>query len=77
MNAINPEPRTGRLDSYDYGAPIPFDVTAELAMTAEILDETAGASIHNDEDMIRSAVALRMRLRSLAAAVIAERGETR
>lgn len=63
------------LHTYDGG--IVLDVASELAMTAETLKETATASIHNDEDMIRSAVALRMRLRSLAAAVIAERGETR
>lgn len=72
-----PEPRTGRLDTYDYGDPIPSDITDELAMTAEIIHETATASIHNVDDMIRAAVGLRHRLRTLAAAVTAERGEPR
>ena len=61
------------LNAYDGG--IPLDVASELAMTAGALDETAGASIHNDSDMIRSAVVLRIRLRALTAAVLAERGE--
>ncbi|MER6065101.1 hypothetical protein ABT167_28835 [Streptomyces sp. NPDC001792] len=53
----------------------PLDVTAELRMTAEALERTASADICSDRDMIRTAVVLRMRLRSLAAAVLAERGE--
>jgi hypothetical protein len=67
-----PEP-TSLLHTYDGG--ISLDVASELAMTANALNETASASIHSSEDMIRSAVTLRMRLRSLAAAVNAERGE--
>lgn len=61
------------LHAYDDGDPL--DLASELRMTAEVLEETATASIHNGSDMIRSAVVLRMRLRSLAAAVNAERGE--
>jgi hypothetical protein len=63
------------LSAYDGGDPTPASVSGELRMGAEILDETATADIHSDADMIRSAVALRMRLRALVAAVTAERGE--
>lgn len=63
------------LHSYDGGDPTPLDVADALNMAARVLDETAGADIHDHTDMIRSAVILRMRLRNLAAAVIAERGE--
>ncbi|WP_020141155.1 hypothetical protein [Streptomyces sp. 351MFTsu5.1] len=62
------------LRTYDYGDPTPLDMATELRMAAETLAETATADIHDDSDMIRSAVALRMRLRSLAAAVEAQRG---
>ncbi|MFR0358616.1 hypothetical protein [Streptomyces sediminimaris] len=65
---------TVTLGAYD-GDPIPLDVAAELTMAARVLDETAAADIHDTADMIRSAVALRMRLRGLAAAMEAERGE--
>ncbi|MFC9637161.1 hypothetical protein ACFTZF_01255 [Streptomyces mirabilis] len=63
------------LSTYDSGDPTPASVSAELRMAAEILDETATADIHSDSDMIRSAVALRMRMRALVAAIDAERGE--
>jgi hypothetical protein len=63
------------LRTYDYGDPVPLDVTDELRMAAEALTETATSDIHDVEDMIRSAVKLRFRLRSLAAAVSADRGE--
>lgn len=63
------------LNTYDDGDPYPQDIASELRMTAEALDETATADIHNDSDMIRAAVVLRIRLRALAAAVHAERGE--
>ncbi|MET8803582.1 hypothetical protein [Streptomyces sp. NPDC004546] len=63
------------LSTYDDGDPTPLNVANELDMAARVLSETANASIFDDSDMIRSAVALRMRLRGLAAAVLAERGE--
>ncbi|QDN58691.1 hypothetical protein [Streptomyces sp. S1D4-20] len=63
------------LSAYDGGDPTPASVSAELRMAAEILDETATADIHSDADMIRSAVALRMRLRALVAALDAKAGE--
>lgn len=59
----------GLLHTYDGGDPHPQDVAGELRMAVKALDETATASIHNDSDMIRSAVTLRIRLRALAAAV--------
>jgi hypothetical protein len=65
------------LSTYDDGEPSLLNVAQELTMAARILNETAGASIYDDSDMIRSAVALRMRLRGLTAAVRAERGEDR
>lgn len=68
---------TTPLHTYDDGDPAPLDVASELRMTAEALAETASADIHNDQDMIRSAVILHIRLRALAAAVNAERGEGR
>ncbi|MEU1515548.1 hypothetical protein ABZ490_25930 [Streptomyces sp. NPDC005811] len=63
------------LHTYDGGIPVPQSVAAELDMAAATLAESADADIFNDQDMIRSAVALRIRLRGLAAAVRAERGE--
>ncbi|MCM1976803.1 hypothetical protein [Streptomyces sp. G1] len=59
------------------GGPCHEDVDAELRMAARVLESTATASVHDQEDMIRSAVALRIRLVALAAAVNAERGEGR
>lgn len=63
------------LNSYDDGDPVPMDLADELDMAERVLDETASADIHNEHDMIRSSVVLRMRLRGLAAAVTASRGE--
>ncbi|MFM9811626.1 hypothetical protein ACKI16_24325 [Streptomyces scabiei] len=71
------DPSEGTLSFYDYGDPIHLGMTAELDMVARILDETASASIHNETAMRHAAIALRYRLRNLAAAVKAERGETR
>ncbi|WP_328757445.1 hypothetical protein [Streptomyces sp. NBC_00271] len=65
------------LSAYDDSDPAPASVSAELRMAAETLDETATADIHSDTDMIRSAVALRMRLHALVTALDAERGERR
>lgn len=41
----------------------------------EVLDEKAGANIHDHDEMIRAAVGLEMRLRGLLAALDAEEGE--
>ncbi|MEW2424859.1 hypothetical protein AB0911_30465 [Streptomyces nigra] len=49
----------------------------EIAVTREILDETAGLNIHSDDDMRSAAFALNFRLRALLAAIEAERGEKR
>ncbi|QNT96757.1 hypothetical protein HEP81_06522 [Streptomyces griseofuscus] len=48
-------------------------IAAELDMAREALAETDAANIHDVDDMIRSAVILSMRLRTLVAAV--EAGE--
>lgn len=62
---------------YDPARPLPpvESLDLELAATDRILDETAGLNIHSDDDMLRAAVALNIRLRLLAEAVRAERGE--
>ncbi|MFF5759661.1 hypothetical protein ACFY7A_30035 [Streptomyces longwoodensis] len=49
----------------------------EIAVTRKILDETAGLNIHDDHDMRSAAFALNCRIRSLLAAIEAERGERR
>ncbi|MFD4259976.1 hypothetical protein ACFWR9_20745 [Streptomyces sp. NPDC058534] len=55
----------------------PFDLDVEVAVTRQILDETAGLNIHSDVDMMKAAFSLNARLRCLLAAVEAERGEKR
>lgn len=65
------------LSTYDDSDLPPLDVAGELAMAAQVLDETAAADVNSDADMIRAAVKLRIRLRALAAAVNGERGEDR
>ncbi|MFH9728327.1 hypothetical protein ACH4M4_36015 [Streptomyces sp. NPDC017254] len=49
---------------------LPLDLARRLAL--ETLDEHATASIHDHDDMLRAAVALDLRLRSLLAALDAE-----
>lgn len=50
-------------------------VAVELAVTRQILDETAPLNIHSHTDMLRAAVALDCRVRAMVAALEAERGE--
>ncbi|MFG3323744.1 hypothetical protein ACGF3J_37435 [Streptomyces sp. NPDC048171] len=55
----------------------PFDLDVEVAVTRQILAETAGLNIHDDVAMMSAAFSLNARLRCLLAAVEAERGEQR
>ncbi|GAA4824040.1 hypothetical protein [Streptomyces ziwulingensis] len=55
----------------------PFDLDVEIAATRQILDETAGLNIHDDNDMRSAAFSLNVRVRTLLAAIVAERGEGR
>ncbi|WP_420032273.1 hypothetical protein ACN2WE_05265 [Streptomyces sp. cg28] len=55
----------------------PFNLDAEIAATQQILDDTAGLNIHNDAEMVKAAVTLDTTLRTLLAAIVAERGEGR
>ncbi|MFF7310536.1 hypothetical protein [Streptomyces sp. NPDC008137] len=55
----------------------PFDLDVELAVTRQILDETAGLNIHDAVDMLKAAFSLNARLRCLLAAIESERGERR
>ncbi|KUN34815.1 hypothetical protein AQJ30_27475 [Streptomyces longwoodensis] len=55
----------------------PASLDVELAVTRQILEETAGLNIHDDHDMRSAAFALNCRIRSLMAAIEAERGERR
>ncbi|WHM30247.1 hypothetical protein OH540_09450 [Streptomyces sp. BPPL-273] len=49
----------------------------EIAVTRQILTETAQLNIHSDHDMRSAAFALNCRVRALLAALDAERGEIR
>ena len=55
----------------------PFDLDVEIAVTRQILDETAGLNIHDNVDMMQAAFALNARVRALLAAIEAERGDRR
>ncbi|WP_329471700.1 hypothetical protein OIE75_20355 [Streptomyces sp. NBC_01723] len=58
--------------------PVVFaSLDVELAVTRQILDETASLNIHDDHDMRTAAFALNCRLRVLLATIEAERGEQR
>lgn len=69
MSAYDPLHESGK----EY--PQPASLEVEIAVTRRILDETAGLNIHDSDHMLRAAVALNVRVRSLLAAVEAERGE--
>lgn len=56
-------------------APEHTSLDVEIAVTLQVLDETAGLNIHSDDDMRSAAFALNCRVRSLLAAIVAERGE--
>lgn len=71
MTAYDPLHESGK----EYPEPASLDV--ELATTHRILGETAGLNIHDADHMLRAAVALNVRVRSLLAAVEAERGGER
>ena len=53
----------------------PFSLDIEIAVTRQILEETASLNIHDDNDMRSAAFSLNCRLRQLLAAIDAERGE--
>lgn len=55
----------------------PFNLEVEIAVTHRLLNETAGLNIHSNDDMLTAAASLNARLRTLLAAIEAERGETR
>ncbi|WP_432034200.1 hypothetical protein [Streptomyces antibioticus] len=60
----------------DYAIPlVSLDVESELRMARESLEEAAARNIHDHHDMLRSAVDLMLRLRSLADAVEAGEGK--
>ncbi|NUT24323.1 MAG: hypothetical protein HOV77_34655 [Hamadaea sp.] len=62
------------LHGLDDVTPAPASLEVEIAVTRRILDETAGLNIHSGDDMRTAAFALNARVRSLLAAVEAERG---
>lgn len=68
MTAFDPLHRPGDV------TPAPAALDVEIAATRRVLDETAGLNIHDDEQMLRAAVALNYRVRALLAAIEAERG---
>ncbi|MFC4500646.1 MULTISPECIES: hypothetical protein [Streptomyces] len=50
-------------------------VDSELRSARRLLDETASANIHDHTAMVKAAVSLDYRLRSIVAALDTERGE--
>ncbi|MEU9470450.1 hypothetical protein AB0D78_28300 [Streptomyces avermitilis] len=60
----------------DEEQPHPAAVDGELRLAREYADKVANANIHDHNEMIRTAVGFDHRLRSLIAAVEAERGES-
>lgn len=63
---------------YDPGTnPVFASLDVEIAVTRQILDETAGLNIHDRTDMEKAAFSLNVRLRTLLAAIEAEHGERR
>ncbi|MET7775341.1 hypothetical protein ABZU94_14040 [Streptomyces mirabilis] len=59
----------------DEEPPFPASLDDELKLTRELLDEIADANIHDHTAMLKAAVGLNCRIRSLVAALDAERGE--
>ncbi|PWJ02409.1 hypothetical protein DKG34_38700 [Streptomyces sp. NWU49] len=55
----------------------PGSVAGELGVALALLTEVAAANIHDHNAMVRAAVGLEHRLRSLVAAIETERGEHR
>ncbi|MFD6025681.1 hypothetical protein [Streptomyces griseoluteus] len=58
-----------------YTPEVVLSVDSELAITRQVLQETAPLNIHSHDYMIQAAVALDCRVRALVAALDAERGE--
>jgi hypothetical protein len=59
----------------DSAPPFPGDVDGELRTCREFLDQVAQVNIHDHTAILKAAVSLDHRLRSLIAAIEAERGE--
>lgn len=59
----------------DEPASVPASVDSELKLTRRLLDKVAGANIHDHTEMLKAAVSLDHRMRSLVAALTAERGD--
>ena len=59
----------------DEKPPFPASLEGELRLTREYLDKVATANIHDHTAMLRAATGLDHRIRSLLAALDAERGE--
>lgn len=60
-----------------YTPPAPGSLDLEIAVTRDILAETAPLNIHDHMGMLKAAVALDCRVRALVAAFDAERGEAK
>jgi hypothetical protein len=60
----------------DEQPPAPAALDVELQSARELLDQLAATNIHDDTAMVKAAAGLYYRLRSLLAAVDAERGES-
>ncbi|WP_328449842.1 hypothetical protein OG780_19275 [Streptomyces sp. NBC_00386] len=69
MTAYNP------LHGPDEEPPFPAPLDDELKLTREYLDKVAVANIHDHTAMLKAATGLNYRIRSLLAALDAERGE--
>ncbi|MEU1444671.1 hypothetical protein [Streptomyces mirabilis] len=59
----------------DEHPPAPASLDGELKLARRLLAEVAGANIHDHTAMLKAAAGLNYRLRSLIAALDAERGE--
>lgn len=59
----------------DDAPPAPTSPDGELKLSRELLDEVSDANIHDHTAMLKAAAGLEYRLRSLVAALTAERGE--
>jgi hypothetical protein len=55
--------------------PFPTSLDGELKLTRQYLDKVATANIHDHTAMLKAAAGLDYRIRSLVAALDAERGE--
>jgi hypothetical protein len=60
----------------DEEPPFPAPLVVEVRLAREYLDKVADANIHDHQAMLRAAVGLDHRMRSLLAALGTERGES-